>query len=160
MSNTFSLKENSTCRLLHLLPSMLNLNFLFHSRASSKTIGGTERGVNIMEVVSWEFLDNKPTEQRTNTRLFFFMFSQLKTYLTQLKRRTMGKSCALSGMERTCITKTRLFKNMENFTSKKTENFQMKNSGIFHISAQNIGCGYSLEPPRRGGSNEYPQPMF
>ena len=30
-----------------------------------------------------------------------------------------------------------------------------KNSDIFHISAQNIDYGYSLEPPRRGGSNEY-----
>ena len=30
----------------------------------------------------------------------------------------------------------------------KNENFQMKNSDIFHISAQNIDCGYSLEPPR------------
>ena len=29
-----------------------------------------------------------------------------------------------------------------------------------HISAQNIDCGYSLEPPRLGGSNEYPQSMF
>ena len=28
---------------------------------------------------------------------------------------------------------------------------------IFLISDQNIDCGYSLEPPRRGGSNEYPQ---
>ena len=36
----------------------------------------------------------------------------------------------------------------------------MKNSGSFHISAQNIGCGYLLEPPRRGDSNEYPQSMF
>ena len=35
-----------------------------------------------------------------------------------------------------------------------------KNSDIFHIFAQNIDCGYSLEPPRRGGSNEYPQFMF
>ena len=26
---------------------------------------------------------------------------------------------------------------------------------IFLISAQNIDCVYSLEPPRRGGSNEY-----
>ena len=26
---------------------------------------------------------------------------------------------------------------------------------IFLISAQNIDCGYSLEPPLRGGSNEY-----
>ena len=43
---------------------------------------------------------------------------------------------------------------------RKTENFQTKNSNIFHISAQNIDCGYSLEPPRRGGSNEYPQSMF
>ena len=36
----------------------------------------------------------------------------------------------------------------------------MKNSDIFHISAQNIDCGYLLEPPRRGGSNEFPQSMF
>ena len=26
---------------------------------------------------------------------------------------------------------------------------------IVLISVQNIDCGYSLEPPRRGGSNEY-----
>ena len=38
------------------------------------------------------------------------------------------------------------------FSDKKTDNF--------HISAQNIDCGYSLEPPPRGGSNEYPQSMF
>ena len=42
----------------------------------------------------------------------------------------------------------------------KNENFLMKNSGSFYISAQNIDCGYSLEPPQRGGSNEYPQFMF
>ena len=42
----------------------------------------------------------------------------------------------------------------------KNENFQIKNPDIFHTSSQNIDCGYSLEPPRRGGSNEYPQSMF
>ena len=57
------------------------------------------------------------------------------------------------------ITKTRLFKYSQNFTTKQW-NFSDKNSDIFHISAQNIDCGYSLEPPRRGGSNEYPQSMF
>ena len=31
---------------------------------------------------------------------------------------------------------------------------------FFLIFAQNIDCGYSLEPPRRGGSNVYPQSMF
>ena len=41
----------------------------------------------------------------------------------------------------------------------KTEIFQIK-TDIFHISARNIDCVYSLEPPRRGGSNEYPQSMF
>ena len=46
------------------------------------------------------------------------------------------------------------------FHLKKTEKFQIKTSGIFHISAPNIDCGYPLEPPRRGGSNEYPQSMF
>ena len=45
--------------------------------------------------------------------------------------------------------------------------FRQKNYDIFQISAQNIekkyrniDCGNSLEPPRRGGSNEYPQSMF
>ena len=36
----------------------------------------------------------------------------------------------------------------------KTESFWDKKSNILHISAQNIVCGYSLEPPRRGGPNE------
>ena len=40
------------------------------------------------------------------------------------------------------ITKTRLFKYIENFTTKKMKT-QMKNTGNFHISAQNIDCGYS-----------------
>ena len=39
--------------------------------------------------------------------------------------------------------------------------FLDKNSHIFfQISAENIDCGYLLEPPRRGGSNKYPQSMF
>ena len=49
---------------------------------------------------------------------------------------------------------------IENFTSKIWKFSDKKNSDIFHISVQNIYCGYSLEPPRRGGSNEYPQSMF
>ena len=41
------------------------------------------------------------------------------------------------------------------FHLQKLKNFQIKNSDIFHISAQNIDYGYL-----RGGSNEYPQSMF
>ena len=36
----------------------------------------------------------------------------------------------------------------------------MKNCDVFLIFAQNIDCGYTLEPPHCGGSNEYPQSMF
>ena len=53
------------------------------------------------------------------------------------------------------ITKTCLFK----YTT-KNEIFQIKKSDIFYISAENIDCRYSLEPPLRGGSNEYLQSMF
>ena len=54
------------------------------------------------------------------------------------------------------ITKTRLFKYIENLTTKKGKFSGKKNSDILHIFAQNIDCGYSLETPRRGVSNEYP----
>ena len=47
-----------------------------------------------------------------------------------------------------------------NFFRLKIDNFQRKKSDFFLIVAQNIDCGYTLEPPRRGGSNEYPQSMF
>ena len=57
--------------------------------------------------------------------------------------------------------KTCLFKYIgtENFATKKLK-FSDKKSDIFHISAQNIDCGYSLELPQRGGSNKYPQSLF
>ena len=64
-------------------------------------------------------------------------------------------------MDLVCITKIRLY----NFDPLKPH-FYLAKLGftgvyiIFLISAQTIDCGYSLEPPRRGGSNEYPQSMF
>ena len=59
------------------------------------------------------------------------------------------------------ITKTRLY----NVDSLKSHFYivKLRFTGvyiIFLIFAQNIDCVYSLEPPRRGGSNEYPQSMF
>ena len=57
------------------------------------------------------------------------------------------------------ITKTRLFKYTENFTPK---NWKFSDKKLCFVSyfAQNIDCGYSLEQPRWGSSNEYPQSMF
>ena len=78
------------------------------------------------------------------------MFAGLPALITNTDR---------SLKKRGLITKTRLYKYIENFTSKNWK-FSDKISDIFHISAQNIDCEYSLEPPRRGGSNEYPKSMF
>ena len=50
------------------------------------------------------------------------------------------------------ITKTRLFKYTENFISKNWKFSDKKTLILFHISAQNIDCGYSLEPK----NNVYP----
>ena len=52
------------------------------------------------------------------------------------------------------------YSNIQKISPPKTENFSYKNFDIYHIFAQNIDCGYTLELPRRGSSNEYPQSMF
>ena len=46
------------------------------------------------------------------------------------------------------------------FYHQKNNNFQIKNSDILHISAQNINCEYALQPSLQDSSNEYPQFMF
>ena len=52
------------------------------------------------------------------------------------------------------------YSNILNFFSTKIWKFSDKKFDIFKISAKNIDYWYSLDPPRRGGSNEYPQSMF
>ena len=59
------------------------------------------------------------------------------------------------------ITKTCLY----NFDPLKPHFYIVKLgfTGVYIISLfllKNIDCEYSLEPPHRGGSNEYPQTMF
>ena len=41
------------------------------------------------------------------------------------------------------------------FSAVKIQNFIGKLSSVFNIFAPNIDCGYTLEPPQRGDSNEY-----
>ena len=57
-----------------------------------------------------------------------------------------------------CPAKTQI--SLGIFHLKNQKIFRLKSSDIFHISVQNINCGCSLEPPRRGGSNEYPRSTF
>ena len=55
-------------------------------------------------------------------------------------------TCALHPLRR------HAYSNILKILLPKKWRFSDKNSDTFHISAQNIDCGYSLEPPRRGGS--------
>ena len=79
----------------------------------------------------------------------------------QKNHQNLGKKHAPLNFRVGYITKTRLY----NFDPLEP-NFYIVKLGftgvyiIFLISAQNINYGYSLEPPRRGSSNEYPQAMF
>ena len=46
------------------------------------------------------------------------------------------------------------------FAAIKSWNIPLDFLSILLIIIQNIDCEYTLEPPRWGGSNEYPQSMF
>ena len=53
---------------------------------------------------------------------------------------------------------TEIFNVVKKKKKKKNNNNNHHNNNIF---AQNKDCGYTtLEPPRRGGSSEYPQFIF
>ena len=66
-----------------------------------------------------------------------------------------------SWQKRICITKTYLY----NVDPLKPHFYIVKlgftgYTLLFLFLLKNIDCGYSLEPPPRGGSNGYPQSMF
>ena len=93
-----------------------------------------------------------------------YIISRINKYLIQnnVESSQLENPCMLIGGKFLCsfhYENTPIQIYTENFTIKNW-NFLDKKSNIFHISAQNIDCGYSLEPPRRGSSNEYPQSMF
>ena len=60
----------------------------------------------------------------------------------------IGKVNSLSAKLVSHSLQKHAYSNILKLLPPKHENFQIKNSDIFHISAQNIDCGYSLEPPR------------
>ena len=102
--------------------------------------------------------------------LFHLLYSLLPLFSLSLGDDTKWPSrvdVSLNPNTTTCkndqqtITKTHLY----NFDPLKTH-FCIVKLGftwvyiIFLILLKNIDCGYSLEPPRQGGSNKYPQSMF
>ena len=65
-----------------------------------------------------------------------------------------------SGKQLSIHLRKHAFLNILKISPPKMENFQIKTFDIFYIPAQNIVCGYSLEPPRWDSSKEYLQSMF
>ena len=87
------------------------------------------------------------TAKDANLFLFFFFVRTNKTPITQTD---LGFQSAIKWNHHA-------YSNIKEISPPTTETFQIKKTLIFfHISAQNIDCGYSFEPPRRGGSNEFP----
>ena len=64
-------------------------------------------------------------------------------------------------LEPLTITKTRLYNFDPLQPQFNTVKLGLQGYTLVHLFLlKNIDCGYSLEPPRRGGSNEYQQSMF
>ena len=59
----------------------------------------------------------------------------------------MGCSIRTLQFHLCCPLQKHAYSNILRILPLKDENFQMKNSGSFHISAQNIDCGQLLELP-------------
>ena len=78
----------------------------------------------------------------------------LKARIVLINKIKLFKLVSITYYENTPMQYTELFKVVKN------ESFQWKTFDNFLIFAQNIDCGYKLEPPRRGSSNENPQSMF
>ena len=99
-----------------------------------------------------------------NIKMFYpkncqFLVVKFSVYLNRrvFVMQSSEKCCSLAHF----ITNTPILKHTKNFTTKNGKFSEIFFSYIFfHISAQKIDIRYSLEPPRRGGSNVYPQSMF
>ena len=84
-----------------------------------------------------------------------FLYSPMKYNIEQWRFMPLHR-CVFAGSQ---PLRKHTYSNILRISHPKNEKFQIKNSDIFHISAQNIDCGYSLEPTR-GGSNECPNLCF
>ena len=73
------------------------------------------------------------------------VFLKKKKKKKKKNKKRYSKMTLAETFTQSAITKTCIFKYTENFLI-KNENLQIKKSDIYNISAQNIDCGYSLEP--------------
>ena len=96
------------------------------------------------------------------------MFSKSRKAIKARELHTRSHSlckATITQLDDRLITKTRLY-NIDTPPPLKPHFYVVKLgfTGVhilfFLFLLKNIDCGYSLEPPRRGGSNGYPQSLF
>ena len=86
------------------------------------------------------------------------LHKRLKVFRVPLSRCKVCQ-CRLSYVPHSALRK-HSYSNILKILPPKNEKNSDKKSYSFHIFAQNIDRGYSLELPQRGGSNEYLKSMF
>ena len=92
------------------------------------------------------------------TDIKYWLDFNIQRYVTRFTTNTVEKNKDLWSLY--AHTWKLAYSNILKILQTQNEHFQMKNSGSFYTFAQNIDRWYLLEPPRRGGSNVYPQIMF
>ena len=126
------------------------------------------------KIAGWILLNMAPVQQKrcpclckedTTRKVDGKLVNRLRvpnkyTHIGQNELQPVRSIYAISLTWNTCHYENMPILTYRKFYHQKLKIFRKKKSDIFHISAQNIDCGYSLEPPRRGGSNEYSQSMF
>ena len=83
-----------------------------------------------------------------SAKMYMYIFL-VKNIITLLKKVGMVLHYEKAPMQHTAI-----------FHGCTNDNFRLKFFYYFYIFAQNIDCGYTLEMPHWGSSNEYTQSMF
>ena len=106
------------------------------------------------QTVFW--VQRRKTKSVKKNKLFYKIRTHSIIAKQFINKRYVYQRCHFSSLKRAYITL--------NITL--NPNFIQQNWGLqgytlfFLFMLKNIDCGYSLEPPHRGGSNEYPQSMF
>ena len=95
------------------------------------------------------------------TKVSQHIYTQVSQFIMSFKKRIVDRQVCALLLNLTTITKTCLY----NFDPLKPHFYIVKLgfTGVyifFLFLIKNIDYGYSLEPPRRTGSNVYPQSMF
>ena len=118
----------------------INLTLLLPSNIESRGIQWSSLLLDILEsfrflkLISIRFL-NFTQSFIINMYNLICLLSKVNLFLDIIE----GKSNAL---------RKHAYSNILKILLPKNEHYRIKNSYNFHISAQNLDCGYSLEPPR------------